>query len=73
MRSSILIIIVICLVSITGCSGDTPKELFETAKLEELQNNPDHARKLYQEIIKDHPESKYAKDAEKRLVTLPQK
>ncbi|OQY59463.1 MAG: hypothetical protein B6245_06635 [Desulfobacteraceae bacterium 4572_88] len=73
MKHSILITIVICLVSVSGCSGDTPKELFETAKLEELQNNPDHARKLYQEIIKDHPESKYAKDAKKRLMILPKK
>ena len=46
------------------------QELFETAELEELQNNQDHARQLYQEIIRKFPDSEYAKNAEERLSRL---
>ncbi len=52
-----------------GCS-DKAEELFETAELEELQNNPTHARKLYREILKDHPRSEYADRARDRLSVL---
>jgi len=58
--------------SIGGCSGNDAKELFETAQLEELQNNPDHAIKLYREIIGKDPESEYAGRARKRLDALEQ-
>ena len=52
------------------CSGNKAEELFETAKLEELQNGPDHARELYQEIVDKYPESEYAKKARERLSAL---
>lgn len=52
-----------------GCT-DKAKELYETAKLEELQNNPTHARKLYREILEDHPHSEYADKAKERLSAL---
>jgi len=52
-----------------GCT-DKAEELYETAKLEELQNNPTHARKLYREILEDHPRSDYADKAKERLSAL---
>lgn len=64
----------------TGCSlvailmsfacTDRPKELFETAQFEEIQNNQEHARQLYKEIIRDFPESEFAIRARNRLAAL---
>jgi len=56
--------------TISGCSGGGGKELFETAKFEELQNNKEHATELYEEVIKKYPKSEYAKKAEERLNVL---
>lgn len=53
-----------------GCTGDKAKEVFETAQLEERQNNPAHAKELYQEILTKYPQSEYAKKAEERLKAL---
>ncbi|MEW6601681.1 MAG: hypothetical protein AB1499_11990 [Nitrospirota bacterium] len=50
-----------------ACSGDRAEELFKTAQFEELQNNREHARQLYQEILKKFPESEYAGKARDRL------
>jgi len=68
----ILILVIIAGLSIAGCSGNNAKELFETAQLEELQNNRDHAIKLYREIIEKDPECEYARQARKRLDALKQ-
>ncbi len=72
MKRLVLILVMISALSIAGCSGSNAKELFETAQLEELQNNPDHAIKLYREIIEKNPESEYAGKARKRLDALEQ-
>ena len=72
MKRFILILVMIAGLSIAGCSGNNAKELFETAQLEELQNNHDHAIKLYREIIEKNPESEYAGKARKRLDVLKQ-
>ena len=72
MKRLILILVMIAALSIAGCSGNNAKELFETAQLEELQNNRDHAIKLYREIIEKDPESEYAGKARKRLDALEQ-
>ncbi|MBW2196195.1 MAG: hypothetical protein JRF37_11860 [Deltaproteobacteria bacterium] len=53
-----------------GCSGSTPEDLFDTAKLEELQDNHEHARELYQQIIEKYPESEYAKQSKERLTKM---
>lgn len=53
-----------------GCGGDGAQELFETAQFEERQNNPAHARELYQEVMTKYPQSEYAKKAEERLRVL---
>lgn len=67
MKRIIIILVVIAAVTIAGCSGDTVKEVFETAQLEELQKNYDHAKELYCRIIEKHPESPYATKARERL------
>jgi hypothetical protein len=36
--------------------------LFGTAQFEEKQTNFAHVKKLYQEIIKEHPDSEWAKE-----------
>ena len=53
-----------------GCADKKAKELFETAQLEERQNNSEHARKLYQEIMEEYPDSDYAEPAMKRMSAL---
>lgn len=70
MKRFILSLMIFFSVAVSGCSGDKAKTLMDTALLEEKQHNPDHARKLYQEIIQKYPDSAYAKEAQKRLSDL---
>lgn len=55
---------------LVGCSGNNAEELFETAKLEELQNAREHAIELYQEILDKYPDSEFAPKAKERLAVL---
>ncbi len=57
---------------LSGCTGDSAKEMFETAQFEEQQNNQAHAKQLYEKIVKDYPNSEYAKEASERLDQLSQ-
>lgn len=57
--------------ALLGC-GDKPKELFDTAQLEERQYNAPHAQQLYQEIVDKYPDSPYAVQARERLAALKQ-
>ena len=57
------------LLPLVGC-GDTAKDLFDTAQLEEKQNNKPHATKLYRQIVDEHPDSPYASQAKTRLAEL---
>ena len=57
------------LVSLVAC-GDDPRQLYETARLEERQRNLTHARELYERIIRDHPDSPYTEHARARLAEL---
>jgi len=57
---------------VVGC-GDDPKQVFETAQFEELQNNHSHARELYERIIRADPDSDLAKKARERLAALQKK
>ena len=54
----------------SGCSGNAAEQLFETAQLEKLQNNPQHARELCQELIRKYPDSEYAVRAKIMLESL---
>jgi TolA-binding protein len=60
---------VFLLLLLVGC-GDQAKNLFDTAQLEEKQNNRPHATKLYQQIIEEYPNSPYANQAKSRLAEL---
>lgn len=54
----------------TACSDRHAEELFDTARLEERQNSPDHARQLYRELIEKYPDSTWAEEARNRLEGL---
>lgn len=56
-----------------GCSGDKSKELYDTAQFEEKQNNREHARQLYEEIVSKYPDSPLAGQAKERLKALAAK
>ena len=73
MKRIILMLMLVIALAISGCSDNKAQELFETAKLEELQDNQDHAKQLYQEIIRKHSNSEYAKIAQERLSALQKK
>jgi hypothetical protein len=50
--------------------GEDPQQLFETAQFEEQQHNQDHAKELYERILRDHAKSPIAQKAEARLKEL---
>ena len=57
------------LMLLVGC-GDKAKDLYDTAQLEEKQNNKPHATKLYRQIVEEFSESPYANQAKTRLAEL---
>jgi TolA-binding protein len=63
--------VVLCFV-LAACSGDKPKELLETAELEERQHNVVHAKQLYEDLVHLYPSSPQAETARKRLASLNQ-
>ena len=66
-----LVILGILFSLMVGCGGDSPETVFGTAQFEEKQTNFTHARKLYQRIIREHPDSEWAKKAKEQLDALP--
>jgi TolA-binding protein len=58
------------LLACSACSPDKGKEQFDTAQFEEKQNNKAHAIQLYEEIVKQYPDSPRAKAAAERLDAL---
>ncbi len=70
MKNRVLILCMLIALGLSGCTGNKASELFETARFEELQNNKEHARKLYTEIIQKYPDSDFAKKAGERLLEL---
>ena len=73
MRNIAVVILLSVFAVFPACSGDRGRELFDTAKFEEVQNNREHARELYEEIVKKYPKSEYAQQAEERLKELKEK
>jgi outer membrane protein assembly factor BamD (BamD/ComL family) len=67
MRPVVILLLIFMLPVVIACTGGDAEELFKTAEFEELQNNTEHARQLYEEIIKKYPESEYARKASSRL------
>lgn len=54
----------------SGCRGENPAQMLETAKFEELQRNEEHARILYERIAAKFPNSEQAAVARARLAEL---
>ena len=73
MKRLLLMFMLVVAFAAGGCTGGGGKELFETAKFEELQNNREHAKELYEEVVKRYPKSGYAKKAGERLKELEEK
>lgn len=63
-------ITIFLIIFLFACSGSGAKDLYETAQFEELQTNYPHAIELYEEIVKDHPKSEFAKKAKDRLKAI---
>jgi outer membrane protein assembly factor BamD (BamD/ComL family) len=63
---------VVIVLAFSACAGGKAKELFETASFEEVQNNKQHARELYEGIATKYPNSEYAQKAKQRLSRLKQ-
>lgn len=61
---------VLLMILLTGCTGDKPKELLETAEFEERQTNLPHAKQLYEELVRLYPTSPEADIARSRLAAL---
>ena len=61
----------LCVV-LAACGGDKPKELLETAELEERQHNVVNAKQLYEDLVRLYPSSPQAEIARKRLLSLNQ-
>lgn len=70
MKSIFFSLALVCAVGLLSCSADKAADLFETAQFEELQNNDEHARKIYEDIVKKYPKSDSAKKAEERLTAI---
>ena len=56
-----------------GCSGGGAGDLLSTAELEEVQNSPERAQEIYEEILRRYPDSVEAAKARERLAALAQK
>jgi TolA-binding protein len=70
MKRIVLPFFIAAAIAISGCSGNGAEQLFETAKLEELQHNKEHALQLYREIVKKYPDSEFARNAQERVDAL---
>nr|MBI3614192.1 hypothetical protein [Nitrospirota bacterium] len=60
----------LAVLALSGCNGSQADELLATAQFEEKQNNRDHARQVYEEILRDYPKSEAARKAQERLDRL---
>ena len=56
-----------------GCGPDNAAQQLEIAQFEERQNNRAHARELYEEILRNYPNSPAAQTARARLTQLTDK
>ena len=65
----VVVLVGVVVLGLGGC-GEDPKQLFETAQFEEKQNNPAHARELYERVIQASPDSEWAQKAKERMEAL---
>jgi len=54
----------------SACGPDQATQWLETAQFEERQTNLVHARELYENIVRQYPDSPAAKTAHARLAEL---
>ena len=66
--------LLVILALLAGCSSGEKKAaaLLETARFEEKQSNLEHATKLYDEILRNHPSTPAAKEATERMAEIKQ-
>jgi hypothetical protein len=69
-RQRAVLLASLLLVAVAMACGGGADELMETARFEEVQNNPAHARQLYEEVVRRHPGTPQARAAEERLRAL---
>ena len=60
----------VLLMSASACGPDQATQWLETAQFEERQTNLVHARELYENIVRQYPDSPAAKTARARLAEL---
>lgn len=60
----------VLLLSSSACGPDQATQMLETAQFEERQTNLVHARELYENIVRQYPDSPAAKTARARLTEL---
>ncbi len=72
MTRSLAMVLCVCVLAFAACSGDKPKELLELAEFEERQHNADHAKQVYNDLIRLYPDSRQAETARARLTVLNQ-
>lgn len=66
----ITVILLFAGIFLAACGNNGAQEIFDTAELEELQNNPEHALTLYQEVLDKYPSSPLAPKAQERIKAL---
>jgi TolA-binding protein len=70
MMKAFLAVLIFLSLAVFGCQGKEAQQVFDTAQLEELQNNHEHARSLYEEIVRKYPNSEVADKARERLSAM---
>jgi len=66
----VILLMITAALAVSACAVENGEGLYETAQFEELQNNPEHAKELYEEMIEKYPESEYAAKARARISEL---
>jgi hypothetical protein len=72
-RAAVAAVLLASSLAVASCSGSGPADLLSTAQLEEVQDNPEHARELYAEIVRRYPDSAESAKARERLAALDAK
>ncbi len=62
-------ILLVLIALLWGCPGPEGKsqELYKLAQFEEQQNNLQHAKELYEQILTEYPETSFSTKAKARL------